>query len=389
MFNRRKRILEEKTNTNLKPDCFSQLPDHFLRFYLFSFVGSAAKSQLAKTNHRFADFPECHNASQKLRKLLWFVLRGEKHRAEELILQDTDLLLGEDQMLDNSARQPYGTALGMALGAGDFTLYNYNGNKNLGEGMVEMLIRHLIKWPDGKIEIAKQILKQFPEGWEKQEKKIQEEDFQALNKVWKAISASRHPDTCEASVLEFQDHLKPKGVITTGKHWNLKLLYEAINMGYNKPFHDKIKNDLFYNRVIGFIQTLAPTRDAMILRQGLRLLYANQKFQRDLTYNDSRLGNYFQPALGRLGIQSWVDYYDGEPRQGEPRQGEYARGGQSLLHFYLRKNARLKQYCAAAKQVIKNAARTSQRGFFSKLTAFIGCSQAAENKLNTSSLKYR
>jgi len=234
--------IEEKS-TNTKPDRLSALPDQILRYSLFGILGQFAKGQLAKTCHRFANLPEYQNArvgfESNLRQLLWFVARGKKRQAELLISQYPELLFAEGPTTDYSfyyrdgqryQRKLQGTALQIALGAEDVNLYA-NSGQLLGEGMVEMLQRYLRKLPDGEAEIARQTLKQFPIGWEEQEEKEHAADLNALRRVRDAIKASSNNEEFQAAILEFKNHLAPQEVITTGKHWNAKLLQAALEMG--------------------------------------------------------------------------------------------------------------------------------------------------------------
>ncbi|HSW71713.1 MAG TPA: hypothetical protein VLH77_07075, partial [Gammaproteobacteria bacterium] len=223
------------------------------------------------------------------------------------------------------------------------------------EGMIEMLMRHLQKLPDGEKIIAEQTLKQFPEGWEEQEENRHQEDLEQLRIVRTALTAkgtSEDPDGSKyrAALLEFKKYLAPKGVIREGKHWNARLLDAAFEMGHQEWYNDdQDKNDAFYNEIVGYLQTLAPANYAMAKAQGLHyLLQEGEKFNRDLEYRD-REGSYFPLSSSpgfRLGVDSW---------RGGWGAGSHARGfdGAGFSKLYWRKNNIVAAIYAAARQTVE------------------------------------
>ncbi|HSW71169.1 MAG TPA: hypothetical protein VLH77_04240 [Gammaproteobacteria bacterium] len=328
---RKTRNLHEEMKEENKPDYLSALPDDFFGVYLFSFLTPSEEAQLAKTSQRFFNLPEGRKAvreevlefNNQLRQLLWFVAHGKKRQAEALISQNPLLLLAEAQTSDFSyyyrngkryQRRILGAPLGIALGAEDVNLYDKEGKKLLGEGMVEMILRHLRRLPEGEEVIARQMLKQFPKGWEAREKKRQVADLHALLQVRQAIKNSSYNADCQAAILEFINHLAPKALITEGKHWNANLLQSALELGHLGYFHDPRKDNLYYNFIVAYIQTLAPANFAMAQAQGLKeLLDQGKYFKRKLKYLRSA-GEYYplcsEPG-SRLGIDAWVDPYQG------------------------------------------------------------------------------
>jgi hypothetical protein len=208
-----------------------------------------------------------------------------------------------------------GTALQIALGAEDVSRATHPD-----EGMAEMLMGELRKLPEGEAHIRKQIDAQFVEGWETKEEKQHEEDVKALRKFRKAITdakASNDPHLI-AAIAEWKEYLEPKGMTETGKHWNARLKYVALQIDWDEWYNTSWKNDLFYDVGVGSIDTHAPTNWAMAEAQGLSYLLADgggEKFNRSLKYRNSN-GSYYPlssvPGF-HLGSDSWVECYYGGP----------------------------------------------------------------------------
>ena len=226
------------------------------------------------------------------------------------------------------------------------------------EGMIEMLMRHLGEMPDGEEMIAKQIGERFSPEWEEQEEKRHQADLEQLRKVRDALTAvgtnkDRDGMKYSAALLEFKKHLAPKGVITTEKHWNARLLAAAFEMGEKEWYRDEYrKNDRYYNEVIGFLNLLAPACRAMEQAQGLLYLSRGEKFNRNLKYRFGH-GSYFpiSSAAGfQLGSSSWVDCYFGERTHGRPHADGDGRRRERFGKLLSDKNSKLASIYAGSRR---------------------------------------
>jgi hypothetical protein len=198
--------------------------------------------------------------------------------------------------------------LRIALREKNVDLINEKTGIKIADGMVEMLQGYLKTLLNGELEIANQITEQLPPGWEEQEEKQHQADLAALRAVWRAISISTTNEECEAALQRFRDHLKPNGVITTGFNSSDKLLLAARELGHNKcsKFDDR-KNDLFYIKVIGFIQRRLSAVDAMAHAQGFwHLFEKGEKLKHSLEVRMARL-SFFQQVTDSPGLG--FDYF--------------------------------------------------------------------------------
>ncbi|MDR3491106.1 MAG: hypothetical protein P4M12_03555 [Gammaproteobacteria bacterium] len=250
----------------------------------------------------------------QFKKLLEHVVLGNQKEAEDIIKENPNLLLYKRTVVDYSGRIIEGTALQIALGAEDVRFHDDE------VAMVEMIMRHLKKLPDGELKIQKQIQQQFPEGWEIKENERAQNDLTALNKVIKTISDAQPNDDCEAALEEFRNHLKPKGVITTGKHFNAQLLVEAYKLyikNYDSFGGKSAKNKLVWRKVIGYIQRFLPANYAQAFCRGVHsvVLHGERlnrslkfRFDNDVSFfpldtnSDKRLGfNFALRGCGEKG----------------------------------------------------------------------------------------
>ncbi len=293
------------------------LPTGLLQYSFFAYISRDlyTKAQLAK-HPQFAHLPEFQGViselEAKVEQLLWFVSHGKKDQAEKMLKIHPALLLCEGETRDYTGKTRRGTALQLALCAGDVNLYNGSRQQLLGEGMAEMLERYFAKLPSGKEEFTRQITAIFPEDWEEQEEERHERDVAALHKVRKALHHSRDEAECQAALSEFKRYLTcSEGIFD----WNAKLLQAALKMAYKeKQFRDSYKHNLWFNQVIGAIQLTAPVNDAMAMAQGLHgLLKRGRLFKRKLKFTKGR-GPYYQSSGvndSRIGDNLWVDCYSG------------------------------------------------------------------------------
>jgi hypothetical protein len=119
------------------------------------------------------------------------------------------------------------------------------------------------------------------------------------------------------AIYQFRNYLEPRDVIRTGKHFNVGLLAKAFKLydeKYNcfgEPFvnyWESDKNQLFWQKVIGYIQRFLPACYAQAFAQGVYSIVENgQKLNRSLEFCYHK-NTFFFPLdsapLFRLGIDS-------------------------------------------------------------------------------------
>ena len=243
---------------------------------------------------------------------LQHIIYGEQNEAEAMLNEHQNnpdmlrkLLTAKVTVTDYSGRRIYGTGFRMALGAVDI---GYHPDE---ECMVEMLQKWMRKLPDGETLMAAQIAQQFSKGYEEREKQRIKDDEAALIKVLDAIGKSNNNAECELALQEFDNYLKPKGVIRTGKHFNEKLqekAYELYSLRYAAfgGSWDSHKNLLAWRKVIGRIQRNYTACLAQAASQGLyQIVDEGEKLQRTLKLRNDR-GVRFYPLdlnpASRLGV---------------------------------------------------------------------------------------
>jgi hypothetical protein len=245
--------------------------------------------------------------------------------------ENPSLVLYKGQVMDYSGRIIEGTAYQIALGAEDVNrakldkdnkpVLDSKGNIQLlhpDEGMAEMIKGYFIKAfkQDEKAaneEIQKQQEEQFPSGYEAYEnspevKQEKANDITALREVIDAIEKATVTFTnttygdsegevkvdvnCQAALDKFIEHLRPKGILRHGKHFNVELLAEAFKLyDDEKRFNDfggrwdSPKNVLMWRKVVGYIQRYLPANCAQAFCQGLYyIIDVNEKLTRSLEF---------------------------------------------------------------------------------------------------------
>jgi hypothetical protein len=236
-----------------------------------------------------------------LNEFLQSVVYGNQKKSEAILQSRPDLLVTllqqKCQVIDYSGRRIYSTALQIALGADDVKYHDDE------ECMAEMLMRYLRQLSNGEAIIQQQIAEQFPEAWEEKERARAERDSAALKKVVAALENAPAGDNCDADIQAFQQYLddenKSRGVIKTGKHFNMQLLTDALNL-YIEKFNqfggswDSPKNILFWRKIIGYIERYVPACYAQALCQGVYyIIVENEKLDRKLTFRHNPGVTYF------------------------------------------------------------------------------------------------
>lgn len=186
------------------------------------------------------------------------------------------------------------------------------------EGMMELLHRHIrraLPGDEGEHEIARQTLEQLPEGYEEKEDK----QFTALRTIRKAIadSTSNEDPKLEAAFDAFINHFEPeaKGILRTGTYGKERELLAALEIGDEEYFYDYRKDDLWYNKVVSWLERLQQDNVKHDIAQGLRSkLDLGKKSNCSLKYSYGE-GHFDLSGTPRSGIgfDSWVDLYWGRP----------------------------------------------------------------------------
>lgn len=282
-----------------------------------------------------------------LKQFLQYVVYGNQNKAEAILnqLEKTDpdllaqLLTQKSIAVDYSGRTIQGTALQMALGAEDV---KYRDDE---ECMAEMLIRHLKALPNSDAIMAQQIQDQFPEDWEEAEKARQERDSAALNNVMAAIENAQEEDNCDAAIQAFRDYLekenKGNGIIKTGKHFNTKLLTDALNL-YDEKYDqfggdwNSPKNLLFWRKIIGGIERYLPACLAQAFCQGVYQIVGNrEKLNRQLAFRYTPDVTFY-PLDSNPAFRLGHDYAAGAG--GRVERAAWTRGAPMVYKLYQTKN---------------------------------------------------
>jgi hypothetical protein len=233
------------------------------------------KEAIIKTQG-FLDAREAYNSIETFyfSRLLEHVVKGEQDEAEEIIKKNCSFLRRVGRVQDYSGRTIEGTALQMALGAGDI------GPKQDNVYMVEMIQNYFSELPDGLQEMKKQYDKQFPPGYEQDEEKRKQEDAEALHCVSRTIEESKEDEDCKEALEAFRHHLLPKTLIRTGFNFNETLLLDALRLyekKYTRRSHNDNKKNLFWCQVVGYIQRFFPAYYAQAFCPGPKSITTPQK----------------------------------------------------------------------------------------------------------------
>lgn len=210
---------------------------------------------------------------ERLITLLQYVVYGDQDEAEKLIKAYPYLLLEKETVTDYSGRQIHGTALQLALGAEDVCCpHPTYGNE---EFMAEMILRYMRQLPKGQEAITEQIAQQFPKDWITQHERSTAQQIIALVEVSNIIfNPNTSNDDCETALQIFRNCLLPKDTITTGHHFGIQLLFAAFNSFIEK--NDLLERlnrlDLFWSKVIGYIQRYLPACYAQAFSQNIHSL---------------------------------------------------------------------------------------------------------------------
>ncbi|CZH70768.1 TPA: hypothetical protein ACT9HO_002089 [Legionella pneumophila] len=217
----------------------------------------------------------CSELNQRAaQKLLTHVVKGEQDKAQAMLEKNPGLLLIKSKAVDYSGRTIVGTAFQGAIGAGD-------------KPMWKMMLSYFEGLEQG--EALRQFDEQFPSGTE-------ETPAAELKAYYDAIaSAIIHDEDHGLSVIEgFRKEITCQKEITQGKHFNLQHLIAAYQAYIDNfyAFGNWGNRDLFWQKVIGYVQRQMTAYDAQIYCSGvISVLYNESSFSRTFELSDDK--NFF------------------------------------------------------------------------------------------------
>jgi hypothetical protein len=261
--------------------------------------------------------------NKKVCKLLQYVVYGDEEKAKALLDRYPHFLFRIETVVDYSSRKIRGTAYQIALGAEDIE-------------MVKMMQPYFIlacgDEEKAQTEIARQYDAQFTLASKEQEEKNAAADQAALDQVIQAIHQATEKE-CEilltikeskekegevkeiaTALQQFRNHLdkKTEEVITTGKHFNMQLLVNALNINHDKNYdffgsRNTARDHLYGWQVIGYIQRYLPACYAQAFCQGLcYVAHYGDPLLRSLKFEYPIISSHFFP-LDQEKTHWWQD----------------------------------------------------------------------------------
>ncbi|HBC0466973.1 TPA: hypothetical protein K0O58_000523 [Legionella pneumophila] len=240
----------------------------------------------------------CSELNQRAaQKLLTHVVKGEQDKAQAMIEKNPGLLLIKSKAVDYSGRTIVGTAFQAAIGSGD-------------KPMWEMMLPYFECLEQG--EALRQFQGQFPSG-------IEETPAAELKAYYDAIAlAIIHDEDHGLSVIErFRKKITCQKEITQGKHFNLQHLI-AVYQAYIDNFHalgNWNNRDLFWQKVIGYVQRQMTAYDAQIHCSGVVRCFLDKESSFSRTFELSNDKELFPLQIDSgLGFDfACYSYYSARP----------------------------------------------------------------------------
>lgn len=217
-------------------------------------------------------------SNNPINSLMKFVIEGNEDQAvtilENVELSDLEKLLQHRTVVtDFSGRLIEGTAFQLALGAEDVE-------------MCEVLTYFFKKIPDGSTLQLNQYQSQFPDN---QKSDIDANSLQAIENIFAAIGKSSDDEACKFPLIEFRSFFRPGSVIKSGRHFDVRLLVEALKL-YKKNYlafgeWNSRQNNLCWAKVIGYIERQLPSCYAQAFCQGLvNIVHNKEPLQRSFHF---------------------------------------------------------------------------------------------------------
>jgi hypothetical protein len=330
------------------------VPNDILRVFLIPFLLANAKEThaLAQVNRASYALFKPQLTTIRVRQLLQFIVYGNEKEAEKIIVATPQqlrktLLLQRETVADysfgkdpNNPRKLNGHAFQLA---------------SWGTQDVEMLLMLNKYLPIHQVDM------QLPENDAAEQAEKNRQDLVALNTIVEAIAAipDDQPEdnwpgeACETALDTFRDYLEPKGVITTGSHFNVNMLVEAFRL-YDENFDrfdngndwDSPKNKLFWQKVIGYIQRFLPACYAQAFCQGIYyIVEGREKLNRSLEFRYDK-GIFFFPLDADPRFRLGYDYTAGTLATRGTSRGRWAgawQGGALLQNLCQAKTSSLRE----------------------------------------------
>ncbi len=279
---------------------------------LFSPAELASMSRVRK--------PWCTHAKTPLEKeainrLISHVVKGEQEKAATMIAANPKLLLMKGEAVDYSGRIIQATPFQATLGAEDSLMW-------------EMMIpyfkrleqdqRNPLEGKTAREVMLEQFNEQFPDGLigAEQVQKEYAEIKAYYDTLVTNIADEEGAEAKEKILDEFRVNINTAGTtVRSGKHFNMQHLLAAYHT-YNDKFNELgtwDNRDLFWVKVIGFVQRQIPAHYAQAHCNGLRQVAAcADNFRRTLKLGS---GVFFPLSGGGLGFDFAVySYYDAGAR---------------------------------------------------------------------------
>jgi hypothetical protein len=281
-------ISEEKIAQNFKnnkKNAFHSLVTFgggFGKWFAKKHLDTNDKVNLSKSCPSLYGFYKEELTKKATEKLVQHVVRGEQEQAEKMIAANPALLLVRSKAKDYSGRTIHGTAFQAALGAED-------------ERMWEMMMPYFENLPEGVA--LKQFNQQFPDGIEDTPSKKLQPFYNDL-----ANAIINDEDNGLGAIEAFRIAITQNNHIAKGTHFNMQHLLAAY-LAYIDNFvrlATLSNRDIFWQRVIGYVQRQMPANYAQAHCSGLKDVIDNgYGFNR--TFRFLRWGEFF-PLLGDSGL---------------------------------------------------------------------------------------
>ncbi len=219
---------------------------------------------------------------REAQKLVTHVVQGEQDKAQAMIEKNPELLLIRSEAKDYSGRTIIGAAFPAALGAGD-------------KPMWEMMLPYFESLEQG--EALRQFNEQFPNGIEETPASELKADYNVI-----ALAIINDEDNGLSVIEGFRKKITSQKEITQGKHFNLQHLiaaYQAYIDNFN-TLATWSNRDLFWQKVIGYVQRQMTAYDAQIHCSGVKSVLDNEKsFSRTFKFCN---GGEFFPLVPEVGL---------------------------------------------------------------------------------------
>lgn len=209
------------------------------------------------------------------------------------------LLTTPVEIIDYSGRHVYGNPLQLALGAGDVSRPTHPD-----EGMAELILSFYKRLPSGKSLKQAHIseFNKYAEITSEQNTK----DLSVIEKIFQDIAKA--DDDCAAALQVFRDYLEPDPKkLIKGKCFNHNMLIRAYEL-YERYYADfngwnSHKNNLVWQKVIGYLQRFLPACDGQIFCQNPRkVVVENELLIRSLELHYNANLSFFPLSKASSGL---------------------------------------------------------------------------------------